>query len=471
MTGSDVLLLFQILYVVTAIGTMIIVISENRNPVKTISWVLILLFLPLIGLIIYYFFGIDNRKNRLISHKTYKKINKVVREELVPFSYGKVPPRYKGLVNSLLAESPLYGSSKVVFLNSGEVFFEELFEKIRAAKKFVHIEYYIFNDDRIGNELANLLIEKVNQGVQVRLIYDYVGNWNVKKSFYQNLSDNGVETVAFLPVKFKYFTSRVNYRNHRKIIVIDGELGYVGGMNIANRYVDGLSFGIWRDTQVRIEGSAVSGLQSSFVLDWYSATGTMLMDKMYYPVAQNVGESVIQIVNGSPFGTDKFIHIGYLNAINTATKSILIQTPYFVPTDGLLLCLQLAAKRGVKINLMIPKKADTKLVHIATKAFLQDLINVGIRINLYTKGFLHSKLLIIDDELVITGSVNLDVRSFEHNFEIAAFIYDGDTNAIARSVFEEDLKDSEKLDKEEWSKRKWYRRFVESLMRLFSPLL
>lgn len=471
MTGSDVLLLFQILYVVTAIGTMIIVISENRNPVKTISWVLILLFLPLIGLIIYYFFGIDNRKNRLISHKTHKKINKAVMEELVPFSYGKVPHRYRGLVNSLLAESPLYGNSKVVFLGSGKEFFEELFEKIRNAKKFIHIEYYIFNDDRIGNELANLLIEKVSQGVQVRLIYDYVGNWNVKKSFFQHLSDNGVQTVAFLPVKFKYFTSRVNYRNHRKIIVIDGDVGYVGGMNVADRYVDGLNFGIWRDTQIRIEGNAVAGVQSSFVLDWYSATGTMLMDKFYYPVSKNVGNSVIQVVNGSPFGTDKFIHIGYLNAINIATKSILMQTPYFVPTDSLLLSLQLAAKKGVKINLMIPKKADTKLVHIATKAFLQDLINVGIKINLYTKGFLHSKLLVIDDELVITGSVNLDVRSFEHNFEISAFIYDEEINTIARGIFETDLKDSEKLNKEEWAKRKWYYRFVESLMRLFSPLL
>ena len=471
MTGSDVLLLFQVLYIVTALGTMIIVISENRNPVKTISWVLVLLFLPLVGLIIYYFFGIDNRKNRLISHKTHKKINKIANEEFQHLSLDLAPVQYKGLITSLLPESTLYGFSTVAFFNSGVDYFQELFDRVKQAQKFIHIEYYIFNDDKIGTELANLLITKVQEGVQVRLIYDYVGNWKVKKTFYEHLSENGVQTVAFLPVKFKYFTSRVNYRNHRKIVVIDGEVGYLGGMNVADRYVNGLDFGIWRDTQIRITGYAISGLQSSFALDWYSATGTMLMDKCYYPQLNKEGQSLIQIVNGSPFGTDKFIHIGFLNAINAANDSILIQTPYFVPTDGLLLALQLASKRGVKIVLMIPEKADTKLVHIASRSFLQDLLNIGVRVYFYKKGFLHSKLLIIDDDLIITGSVNLDVRSFEHNFEIAAFIYDKQTNTQAKNIFEKDLLDSKRLNKDTWAKRKWYYRFVESLMRLISPLL
>ena len=471
MTGGDVLLLFQVLYVVTALGTMIIVISENRNPVKTISWVLVLLFLPLVGLIIYYFFGIDNRKNRLISHKTHKKINKIANEEFAHISLDSVSPKYKGLATSLLAESALYGYSDVSFFDSGKDFFAELFARVKNAKKFIHIEYYIFNDDKIGNELSNLLIEKANEGIEVRLIYDYVGNWKVDKKFYQHLSENGVQTVAFLPVKFKYFTSRVNYRNHRKIIVIDGDVGYLGGMNVADRYIEGVEFGIWRDIQIRIDGHAVSGLQSSFVLDWYSATGQILKDRFYYPPLDKKGQSLIQIVNGSPFGTDKFIHTGFLNAINSASKSILMQTPYFVPTDGLLLGLILASKKGVKISLMLPEKADTKLVHIASRSFLQDLINVGVRIYFYKKGFLHSKLLVIDNELTITGSANLDVRSFEHNFEIAAFIYDKETSARATKIFEIDLQDSERLNKDVWCKRKWYYRFIESLMRLISPLL
>lgn len=220
-----------------------------------------------------------------------------------------------------------------------------MFDRVKSAKKFIHIEYYIFNDDKIGGELSNLLIEKANEGLQVRLIYDDVGNWKVNKKFYEHLRANGVQTVAFLPVKFKYLTSRVNYRNHRKIIVIDGNVGYMGGMNVADRYLNGVDFGIWRDTQIRIDGPAVSGLQSSFVLDWYSAKGEMLKDKFYYPPLDKKGQSLIQIVNGSPFGTDKFIHTGFLNAINSANKSILIQTPYFVPTDGLLLGLLLAAKK------------------------------------------------------------------------------------------------------------------------------
>lgn len=468
---SNIILIFQILYIVTALGTMFIVISENRNPVKTIAWVLILLFLPLIGLIVYYFFGVDNRKHRLISHKTHKKINKIANKEASSLSIKNAPLKYRGLIHSLAMESPLYGGNDIYFFNSGQEFFDELFENIRKAKKFVHIEYYIFNDDKIGNQLAQLLIEKVKEGVQVRLIYDDVGNWKVKNKFFENMHKEGVQTVAFLPVKFKYLTSRVNYRNHRKIVVIDGIIGYLGGMNVADRYLNGLDFGLWRDVQIRITGYAIFGLQSSFLLDWFSATGTMLMDKFFYPTLSSVGSSLIQIVNGSPFGNEKFIHNGFLNAINLATTSIFIQTPYFIPTDGILLNLQLAAKRGVKVILMIPAKADTKLVHIASRSFLQDLINVGIKVYFYRNGFLHSKLLLIDNDLTITGSVNMDVRSFEHNFEIAAFIYDKDTNAKATAIFNRDLINSEKLNLELWENRKWYRKFVESVMRLFSPLL
>lgn len=471
MSGEELLLLIQILYGVTAVGAMIVVISENRNPVKTISWVLILLLLPLVGLIVYYFFGEDNRKNRLISHKMYRKINKVAIRNTKVASPALVPFKFKGLIRSLEGESPVYSGNDVQFIRSGQEMFEDLFREIEKAKHHVHIEYYIFMDDNLGNALSDLLISKVKQGVEVRVIYDDVGSWKVKREFFENMIHHGVQVKAYLPVKFRWLTSRVNYRNHRKIVVIDGAIGYIGGMNIADRYVQGVTFGVWRDSQVKIRGYALAGLQSSFLLDWYSVTGKMLAEDIYYPVLQPCGNSLMQIVNGSPFGNDKLIHLGILNAINVATNSIFIQTPYFVPTDGLLLSLQLAARRGVEVKIMLPEKSDTKLVHIASRSFLEDIMRVGGEIYFFRIGFLHSKLLIVDDELTITGSANMDVRSFEHNFEIDAFIYDASVNTNARKIFFQDVANSMKLDLQVWEKRKLHHKFLESLMRLFSPLL
>ena len=471
--ANHLILIFQILYVAAALGTMIVVISENRNPLKTISWVLILLLLPLVGLIIYYFFGEDSRKQRLISNKMYKKLNRrsIGRKELLETL--NPPNEYKGLVNLLnrLKSSPLYGGSSVKFYSDGVSKFEDLFTELEKAEKHIHIQYYIFLDDEIGRKTRDTLVRKASEGVEVRLIYDDVGSWKAKRDFFKDMQARGVEVQPFLKVAFKILTSRVNYRNHRKIVVIDGKVGFVGGMNIADRYIQGVKFGIWRDSHIKIEGKAVAGLQTSFLIDWYSSRKEFLASDIYYPILENKGDNIMQLVTSGPVGRYKDIHLGILQAISNAKESVYIQTPYFIPTDSLLQAIQMAAMRGVDVRLMLPRHSDTTFVHIATMSFLKEVLDAKVDVYFFEAGFLHSKLMIIDSSLTITGSANMDIRSFEHNFEIDAFIYNEETCRKAQEIFFEDMERSTLLLAEEWDKRPRFSKFKESVMRLFSPLL
>lgn len=471
--ANHLILIFQILYVATALGTMIVVISENRNPLKTISWVLVLLLLPLVGLIIYYFFGEDSRKQRLISNKMYKKLNRrsIGRKELLETL--NPPNEYKGLVNLLnrLKSSPLYGGSSVKFYSDGVSKFEDLFAELEKAEKHIHIQYYIFLDDEVGRKTRDILVRKASESVEVRLIYDDVGSWKAKRDFFKDMQVRGVEVQPFLKVAFKILTSRVNYRNHRKIVVIDGKVGFLGGMNIADRYIQGVRFGIWRDSHLKIEGKAVAGLQTSFLIDWYSSRKEFLASDTYYPVLENKGDNMIQLATSGPVGRYKDIHLGILQAISNAKESVYIQTPYFIPTDSLLQAMQMAAMRGVDVRLMLPRHSDTTFVHIATMSFLKEVLDAKVSVYFFEAGFLHSKLMTIDNSLTITGSANMDIRSFEHNFEIDAFIYNEETCRRAQEIFIEDMGRSTLLLVEEWDKRSRFSKFKESVMRLFSPLL
>lgn len=470
---DHLILIFQILYVVTALGTMIIVISENRNPLKTISWVLILLLLPLVGLVIYYFFGEDSRKQRLISHKMYKKLNRrsIGRKELMETL--NPPAEYKGLVNLLnrLKASPLYGGTSVTFYSDGKEKLEALFEELEKAEKHIHIQYYIFMDDEVGCRTRDILIRKAAEGVEVRLLYDDVGSWKAKRKFFKDMEAQGIQVQSFLKVAFKLLTSRVNYRNHRKIVVIDGKVGFFGGMNIADRYIHGINGGVWRDSHLKLEGKAVAGLQTSFLIDWYSSRKEFLASDTYYPPLENKGDNLMQLVTSGPVGPYKDIHLGILQAIANAKESIYIQTPYFVPTDSLLQMIQMAAMRGVDVRLMLPRKSDTTFVNIASRSFLKEVLDAKVSVYFFEAGFLHSKLMTVDNSLTITGSANMDMRSFEHNFEIDAFIYNDETCRLAQEIFFRDMSQSTLLLPEEWDKRSRIEKFKESVMRLFSPLL
>lgn len=473
MNSSDIYMLLQLLYVIVILGTVIVVISQNRNTLKTISWVVVLLMLPILGFVIYYLFGEDHRRKRLISKKMYKKINHKSLEQLqMPESL--VPPlEYEGLTTLLnrMKESPLYDGNTVTFYNNGKEKFEALFDEIKKAKHHIHIQYYIYMDDVIGTELKELLIEKAKEGIEIRLSFDDVGSWKVKDRFFREMEKHGIEVQPFLKVRFPVLTNRVNYRNHRKIVVIDGTVGFMGGMNVADRYIDSYEKGIWRDSHIKIEGKAVHGLQTSFIIDWFLSRKQLLSSRVYFPQLSAHGDTMMQIVTSGPTGEYREIYQGIFYAISNAKKCINIQTPYFIPTDSLSLAIRSAALSGVDVRLMLPEVSDSRLVNIASQSYIRDMLKAGVKVYFFKAGFIHSKLITIDDSLTIIGSANMDVRSYELNFEVNAFIYDEKVAVDAVQIYEDDLKNSEQLVLEEWGKRSGFRKFLESVMRLFAPLL
>lgn len=462
-----------VLYSITMLGLVLVIIMENRNPLKTIPWVIVLLLLPGIGLLFYFFFGQDNRKQRIISRRTYKRIMKRPHGRHHQKDSHPVPEQYKVLATLLGSSnqfSLLYGSELTVYTHGKEKF-KALVEEIEKAEHHIHLQYYIFNDDKIGCTIKDALIQKARQGIEVRVLYDDVGCWNVKKSFFKEMKTAGIEIHPFLRVAFPIFSSKVNYRNHRKIVVIDGKTGFMGGMNIADRYSKGTSWGIWRDTHFKIKGQGVYGLQSAFLIDWYVITRQLMYNKIYYPQVPVFSDNRMQIVTTGPTGQWRTFLQATIYTIANAKNYLYIQTPYFLPTEGLNQALQTAALGGIDVRLMLPKYSDTRTVQMASHSFIDDMIKAGVKVYFYNPGFLHAKMLVTDDMLACIGSANMDFRSFEHNFEINAFVYQEQFAREMKKIFLHDMYYCEKVVPGRWLKRPLKQRMLESFMRLFSPLL
>ncbi|MDR1918137.1 MAG: cardiolipin synthase [Tannerellaceae bacterium] len=466
--------LILILYSITILGLVLVIITENRNPLKTIPWVIVLILLPGLGLVFYFFFGQDNRKQRIISRRTYKRIMKRPYEgKKSTHDLRMVPEPYAPLVTLLEHNnqcSLLHGSDITIYTNGADKF-KDLFEELERATHHIHFQYYIFLEDEIGNQVKKLLIAKAKAGVKVRVLYDDVGCWDVKDRFFKEMKNAGIEVYAFLKVAFPVFTSKVNYRNHRKIVVIDGKVGFMGGMNVADRYIKGLSWGNWRDTHFKFTGKGVHGLQSAFLIDWYVVSKKLLNDKVYYPAAPPLGDSIMQILTSGPVGQWRTLLQAVIFLVANAKKYVYIQTPYFLPTEGLNQALQTSALGGVDVRLMLPKRSDTRSANMASHSFIDDMVKAGAKIYFYESGFLHSKLVVSDDALTCIGSANMDFRSFEHNFEITAFVYQNDFALQMKKIFMHDVQSCEKLMPSSWLKRPLRQRIAESFMRLFSPLL
>ena len=463
---------FLVVYSVTILGIILVIITENRNPLKTLPWIVVLVLAPVVGLVFYFFFGQNLSKQRIISRRTRKRITMQLEEPEHPEGPG-IPPRYRPLASLLLNtlhSVPLYGS-RITPYTDGRSKMEALLAEIARAKHHIHIQYYIFCDDETGRRLRDALVEKVRQGVEVRILYDDVGCSGVKKDFFEGMRREGIEVFSFLHVKFPLFTSKVNYRNHRKIAVIDGRVGFIGGMNVADRYVRGTGWGSWRDTHFRIEGSGAAGLQVSFLSDWSATTKQHITGAAYFPQSERHAENILQIVPSGPFGQWRALLQADSYAVSNARRRIWIQTPYYLPSDVLNTALQVAALAGVDVRLMLPARSDSKIVDLASHSYLDDMMKAGVKILFYKPGFLHSKLLIIDDTLTVIGSANMDFRSFEHNFEINAFVYDTEFTARMDAVFRDDATRCHALTPGEWFNRPRPRRWAESLMRVFSPLL
>lgn len=471
--GIVAVLAFRLVYLAVILFTIVIVLLDNRNPVKTMAWVLVLVFLPVVGLAFYFFFGRNTRKERLISKKGFSRLSKrpmaeyQAQEALGDFTgRNQLIPFFHRVSNAL----PFEGNDVQVFTD-GYSMYQELFRRIAKAKHHIHLEFYIFENDAVGRLLRDLLIDKAREGVSVRLLYDDVGCWDVNPMFYDEMLCEGIEVRSFLKVRFPQFTSKVNYRNHRKLAIIDGKVGFIGGMNIALRYLKGVPWGVWRDTHICLKGKAIYGIQTAFLTDWFAVDRTLLTSAQYFPKMDSVGTSVAQIVTSDPVGEWHDIMLGLVKAISCAQRYIYVETPYFLPTEQVMAAFQTAALSGVDVRLMIPKKADAFITHKGTMSYLDELMKSGVKVYFYRAGFLHSKLWVADDEWASVGSTNLDFRSFEHNFEANAFFYDEKTVCTLKEIFLEDMKKCMTLSQKIWDKRSFKNKIVESVVRLLAPLL
>lgn len=467
--------LFLVVYSIIIIITMVRVLMDNRQPAKTMAWMLVLMFIPFLGIILYIFFGQNTRKERKIWQQSLDQLTKRSMLEFVEQKDFNIPEEYRTISNLFMNQNLAlpFKNNEVEIYTSGYDFFPSLLMEIGKAEHHIHIDTFIISDDPLGRIIADALIDKAKQGVEVRFIYDDVGSWRTPNSFFTRMRNEGIEVYAFMPVRFPAFTSRVNYRNHRKICVIDGEVGFIGGMNIARRYVQGTPKQSWRDTHVKLTGAAVYGLQRAFLVDWYFVSKVLITERSYYPeiiIGQN--NSLVQVVTSSPTSLWPEIEQGYVRILTNAKHYVYMETPYFLPTDPILFAMRVAALSGVDVRLMIPYETDTKVVEWASRSYVIEASKAGVKILLYRKGFNHSKLLVSDDAMATVGSTNVDFRSFENDFEANAFFYDKKIALQVKEVFLADQKDSIDLDDvRRFIKKPFLQRLWESFVRLLSPLL
>ena len=475
MHGLHIILV--VIYEIIKVVAIIHVLIDNRQPVKTMAWAMVIYFVPVVGLVLYLFFGINTRRDKLISQRSLDQLTRRSMLGFVDQNDMQVPERYKQMVELFVNDNLAlpFNNNKVELFTNGYTFFLSLIADMGRARHHIHMDVYIFEDDALGRLIRDVLIDKARQGVEVRVIYDDVGSWSTNNEFFEQLRDGGVEVSAFLPVRFPQFARKVNYRNHRKIFIIDGEVGYVGGFNIATRYVKGRDGMPWRDTMVRLTGNGVYGIQSTFLIDWYFVDRTMISSRQYYPPVDTslTSKCISQMVNGSPSSPYPSIMHGYVRALIEAQRYVYIQTPYFMPTESVLVAMKTAAMGGVDVRLMVPRKGDAHVVAWASRTYLREIIDAGVKVYMYSGGFLHSKVLVADDCIATCGSTNVDFRSFENNFESNVFFYDTDTAVRFRKMFEVDITSSILLNDLPLERLQvsFFARLWESVTRLLAPVM
>lgn len=481
-TIEDIRRIILLFYFLVVGAVIIIILQERRDPTKALSWILVITMLPVAGLICYAIFGRNYRKEKIFNRKELedlKQIEKLCQEQLgelldPELQHIEQINDNKNIITLLLNNNKalLTVRNKVKILNNGEAKFKELLEVIKQATSSIHLEYYAFDNDSVGRSITDLLAEKVKQGVEVRLIYDDVGSWGMKRRDAKRLRAMGIKICCFMPVVFSSLTSKLNNRNHRKIAVIDGKIGFTGGINIAERYLYGTKFGPWRDTHLKIEGDAVNMLQAIFMADWYFTSGhELLSDEKYFPKSHIRTRLPIQIASSGPDSDWATIMQSFFAAINKACKNIYISTPYFLPNQAILTALKVAALSGIDVRIILPQRSDSKIVYWASRSYIGEMLEAGIKVYFYCKGFNHSKTMIIDDTFCSVGSANMDIRSFEDNFEVSAIMYDPKITSELTTYFMEDISNSRIITTEAWENRPNLHGIYEALSRLLSPLL
>jgi len=480
---ENYMIIFSNLIWINMLLAILLIFFERRNPTSTWLWIMVLTFLPGLGFILYLFIGQDLSKQKMFKTKEeedacFKNLALEQKEQISSNIFSYKDPnfsRYEDTIKMHLMNSDAYFTqdNSVDIYFTGQEKFDALLTSIKNAKSYIHMEYYIFKSDGIGMKIINALCEKAKEGVEVKLLVDGMGGRRFSKRAIGQLREAGGEVAIFFPPFVPWLSIRINYRNHRKICIIDGREAYVGGFNIGDEYL-GLSkkFGNWRDTHIRIEGSAVSSLQWRFFLDWRFATKEEIKSchsHLHQPGKENhVG---IQIVSSGPDSKWPSVKDGYMKMITDARERVYIETPYFIPDDSIFETLRLAGLSGVDVRVMIPNKPDHLFVYWASMSYIGELLKAGVRFFTYENGFLHSKVLIADDFISSVGTANLDIRSFKLNFEVNAFIYDEGVNLRLSEKFLNDLNFCKEITLEEYKNRSRMVKIKESVSRLLSPIL
>lgn len=470
------------LFGLNIILALMVVGFERRKPTATLSWLLVMLFLPGIGFILYLFLGQDLRKEHLfyIKEGEERDIYPLLQQQDERLHKNQLIGNdtriksYKDLIHLNLNNQALYTEdNNVQIFTDGHDLFRVLTAALERAEKYIHMEYYIIRNDNLGRTILDILVRKARAGVEVKLLYDGMGCMHLTRKFFEPLLKAGGQTAIFFPPLLPYINLRINYRNHRKLCLIDGMDGFIGGFNIGDEYL-GISktFGYWRDAHVRINGSAIDEMELRFLLDWrYASHNNFIEMAQYFPPRVPQGNAGVQIVSSGPDSKWSAIKNGYLKMINNARNNIYIQTPYFVPDDSILEGLKIAALSGIEVCLIIPGKPDHYFVYWASLSYVGELLEAGVRCYTYDRGFVHSKLITVDGLVSSIGTANLDIRSFELNFEVNAFIYDEKVSRDITHTFIKDLQDCTEITMEDYLVRPVSVRIKEAFCRLLSPLL
>ena len=484
---SWITLIALIVLVVNVILSGLVVFFERRNPASTWAWLLVLLFIPILGFIVYMIFGRNSKREKMFREKEkydqevyYKYLfhdvhsaEKVkLQKEFIENKGKLVDAEYVTDLAHLHLNSGnwMTFNNQVEYFNNGKDKFESLVQDIRNAKKFIHLEYYIWRGDRLGTRLVEELTKKAAEGVEVRILYDGIGNARLPKYFFDKFHDAGGYTAAFLP----RFVVRLNYRNHRKLAIIDGEIGYIGGFNVGDEYLGIVKrYGPWRDTHLRFQGDAIDQMQMRFIKDWNftAKNGIIQLSERYFPKRPQFDGVRTQIVSSGPDTQWKNVRNGYFKMINEAESHVYLTTPYFVPDDGIFEALRVAALSGLDVRIIIPGNPDHFFVYWASMSYLGELLEAGVKVYQYEKGFIHAKVLTIDGTVASVGSANMDIRSFDLNFEVNAFMYDEVITKVLEEDFMNDLRCCVEITKEWYHRRRWWFKVHEAIARLISPML
>lgn len=474
------ILVFGINFVL-AIG---MIFLERRSAQSIWAWLLVLFFLPIIGFILYLLFSGTIRGNKIFKMDKSQEIEieNLVKEQLKRISddnlnfKNPVAEKHKQQIHMLLHNNQSFvtTNNEVMTFTDMHDKFDTMLEDIKAAENHINFQYYAFKLDDLGTKIYNALLKKQREGVRVRILYDDIGSRSLALKHFKDIEEAGGAVEAFFSSRMPLINPRMNYRNHRKIVIIDGKIGYVGGSNVEDKYLGrDPKMGAWRDTHLRVMGDAVESLQLRFMMDWNSHNSHLPMkdEEKYFPDYTHDGDTTMQISSSGPDEAYQEIKYGYLKMIYSAKDTIYIQSPYFIPDQAVREALHVAILSGVKVNLMIPSFPDHPLVYWGTYSNAGEMVKMGADVYTYTPGFLHPKVVMIDDEVVSVGTTNIDNRSFLLNFEVNAFIYDSEEAIRQRKFFERDIENCKPLTVERYEQRSLWIKFKEGLANLVAPLL